>query len=567
MAVEPQLVRIVLEDPAGGRQPAPGQRPSWMPPPNPVPPGTTNRLPPPNPNVGPQPGPGPGPQSGPTPPPPNPQPPPPNPVLADMAARADKVAESNKALAAAMADPTYLSATLRLAAAQEQQAELVQQQRDLADKAREVLKYGPGGKPAGTDTTAGVTAQAEAVAKASAELAGAIADPAYRASLDRLAEAQEKHAEATKEAAKLAEAARDKAKYGPGGKPAGTDTLTGMGDQADKQEKANKELAAALSDPAYLAGQKRLLAVEEERVRLAKEAEKVADQAKYGARGAAGKAAADGVAERGGGAVAQLAAGAWSGGKAGASAAAEGLGGMPSAAGQVADELAGVAQRIANNDVGSLLAGTANTVADGLMQIPGPAGAVGAGLKVVTAAATAYAEVTEALVQRGRELMGYNADLAAANAMANVKRMEADMKEAESIGKDTGRLTENQADISANLRELILPIKELLVEVMADISEGVKTATEIAKPLGVVLKWMLKVVFALPIGAIKAFAKVMEWLNKKFAGGEDDEPKEGDLNSLMRSLFDSFDRIQPGQGMAGAGRGAPAPAPMFGRGL
>ncbi|HYH63844.1 MAG TPA: hypothetical protein VD866_04030 [Urbifossiella sp.] len=481
MAAEPQIVRIVLEDPAGGRQPPPGRTTPFSGPFAPPASSPVNRLhPPPNPGAGPVPG-----SSAPpvTAPPPAPTPtPPPNPVLAGMGAQADKVAESNKALAEAMADPAYLSATLRLAAAQEQQRDLVRMQQELAEKAREALKYGPGGKPLGTDTTDAAKNQADKLTKASEELAGALADPAYWANLERLAAAQERHAELTREQNRLAEAAHNLAKHGPGGKPADPNpVLTGMGAQADKLAESNRQLAEAMRDPAYAAGQKRLLDLEKERVRLAKEGQRIADDARYGKGGGAGRAAGQQVAEAGGGRFTQIAAGAATGGMAGATAAAGGPLALAAALKDAVDKVkqmpadlmragGSAAARLADPRGQGLgtIAGAADKAATALEKIPLVGDTLGPPAKLLAATFGAVNDVAEAFVQRGRELAAYNGDLASSGARQDTARLLADMREADEMGAGLAKMTDGMTDLETLVREGLLPIKTFLVEVLGD---------------------------------------------------------------------------------------------------
>jgi hypothetical protein len=126
---------------------------------------------------------------------------------------------------------------------------------------------------------------------------------------------------------------------------------------------------------------------------------------------------------------------------------------------------------LAQNQAMPMLAGAAMTASRGLAML-GPVGmAAAAGLTVVTAAVGAFKAVVDAFVQRGRELSGLNAGLAASSARADVTRIRADIREADRLGPQMARLIDNQVKAETTLREMLLPIKNFLLKVLNTVIE------------------------------------------------------------------------------------------------
>ena len=133
-------------------------------------------------------------------------------------------------------------------------------------------------------------------------------------------------------------------------------------------------------------------------------------------------------------------------------------------AGQFAAKAAaGVATPLAQNRNLEALTKAADLAADGLEKIPVVGGAAAESLRLVTTAATAFAQVTEAFANRGRELQGYDADIARAAAQADLIKMQTDMREAQRSGKQLGELIEKQARLEAVIIEMLAPIKDFVL--------------------------------------------------------------------------------------------------------
>lgn len=99
----------------------------------------------------------------------------------------------------------------------------------------------------------------------------------------------------------------------------------------------------------------------------------------------------------------------------------------------------------------------------------------GAQLKLVSDTAgqvvASFHTVVEAFLARGKELSGYNPDLAISYAQADVKMLMADIREANQLGPGIARMNDTWTKFSLELREMLLPIKKFLVENLADFLE------------------------------------------------------------------------------------------------
>jgi hypothetical protein len=138
---------------------------------------------------------------------------------------------------------------------------------------------------------------------------------------------------------------------------------------------------------------------------------------------------------------------------------------------------------IAKNDIGDVLMDSADGAADSLMSFSESIFSLGGialatGLKNNLAMIEAGRKVVDALVQRGRELEGLNADLAYAGAEADVRKLEADIREAETVGPDVGSLIESTSRVETAIQDIFSPIKagladatDRVVEPLADMLE------------------------------------------------------------------------------------------------
>ncbi len=99
-------------------------------------------------------------------------------------------------------------------------------------------------------------------------------------------------------------------------------------------------------------------------------------------------------------------------------------------------------------------------------------------LRLAAAPVQQFAEVADAFVQRGRQIMGYSGALSTANAMADVRGLMADIREAQDTGTDLARLTDSQSKATDDLKKILEPIKEALIVRFANLMEIVVRVLE-----------------------------------------------------------------------------------------
>lgn len=137
------------------------------------------------------------------------------------------------------------------------------------------------------------------------------------------------------------------------------------------------------------------------------------------------------------------------------------------------------------------------------------------------------AKVIDSFVKRGEQISGYNPQLAAANAMADVRSLMADMREANELGPTMARLTTIQSQLHADFRETMLPLKKVVMEVLIDVLEVLRGLLAAAKTAGGFLKEKaisINDILADGVGPVSWGAKLakalMEYLGKQ---SQDDE--------------------------------------------
>lgn len=226
------------------------------------------------------------------------------------------------------------------------------------------------------------------------------------------------------------------------------------------------------------------------------------------------------------------------------------------AAGKMADRL-GQAERgirrmgdmavaVAGNDGLGLVQTASEGVAQALEQVPVAGQVWAAEIRLMTGTAETANKVFRSFIDRGKELQGYNAQLAVANANARVREILADQREAAQIGESVGRLTDNMSQVSTDLRDTFLPIKELGTEVLAggsdiirELSEFLKVVRPIIKVQADAAKFWLKMENAGAVQLIELAVKVfgstalLEWLNIT----KENKPTNEQLNSILSGLL------------------------------
>lgn len=145
---------------------------------------------------------------------------------------------------------------------------------------------------------------------------------------------------------------------------------------------------------------------------------------------------------------------------------------------QMVGEMAGSAGRgtaalAANSGVGAL-SGAIGTASAGLSRL-GPYGmAAAAAFQAAEKTVGALREAINSVVARAREIGNYDGRIAAANAMADVRKMQTDMREAQRLGDRYARVVDQQSKAEAILAELLNFFKGPLMTMLAN---GIEVST------------------------------------------------------------------------------------------
>ena len=121
------------------------------------------------------------------------------------------------------------------------------------------------------------------------------------------------------------------------------------------------------------------------------------------------------------------------------------------------------AEQFARNQYGAAFGTVVETFAEQLEKAGNEGKAIAGMLRLATSSVTAFTAVTNAFVERGKELAGYSGKLAAAEARASIAETFADIREAEKLGPALAELTDRQTQIWVQMREFFLPMKEALI--------------------------------------------------------------------------------------------------------
>lgn len=116
-------------------------------------------------------------------------------------------------------------------------------------------------------------------------------------------------------------------------------------------------------------------------------------------------------------------------------------------------------------DVASKATSIVNNDANGLIQ---KMDALPDGVKKFSQALT---DLTNSIVERGRELGMYNGQLATSSAMADVKRMQSDIKEANYVSESYTGVIDAKADFDSKLAMALNPIKDSIATIARDLIE------------------------------------------------------------------------------------------------
>ena len=118
------------------------------------------------------------------------------------------------------------------------------------------------------------------------------------------------------------------------------------------------------------------------------------------------------------------------------------------------------AENYARNQYSAAFSGIVDTFAEQLEKAGNEGKAIAGMLRLAASSVTAFTAVTNAFVERGKELAGYSGPLAAAGARASIREIQADIREAEKLGPGLAEMTDKQNTVWMQMREWLLPWKE-----------------------------------------------------------------------------------------------------------
>lgn len=97
-------------------------------------------------------------------------------------------------------------------------------------------------------------------------------------------------------------------------------------------------------------------------------------------------------------------------------------------------------------------------------------------------------KLSDAFLQRAKQLGGFSGAIAGAEAIADARGEMANLREANELGPAMGRMIDAQSRLENELRELLLPIKKFVVEVLADRLETLANAAKVVANLPTVME-------------------------------------------------------------------------------
>ncbi len=217
-------------------------------------------------------------------------------------------------------------------------------------------------------------------------------------------------------------------------------------------------------------------------------------------------------------------------------------------AGEAAKFMGTEARALASNDTLGMFKAASDKAVSGLERLGevSPAAKIAAeGLKAATTVVDEFKSTVDAFVTRGKQLQGYSADIAGANADAEVKRLLGDIAEAQRFEKQYSSLTNSQVDMEQAFTRALAPLKEAVLNVMSKIAEKITTLLEALEPiltaLAEVLGFFLEVAATPFIALLELLADaakaVYSWLHWG-AEWESKRKKHEDLvNQVSEAIF------------------------------
>jgi hypothetical protein len=162
---------------------------------------------------------------------------------------------------------------------------------------------------------------------------------------------------------------------------------------------------------------------------------------------------------------------------------------------------------------------------------------IGAQMKFQAAVLDIPNKLTAAFIEQAGRIQQYSGPISGAQAISDVRQIQADIREAQALGPGMGRMIDAQSRLDTTLREILLPIKKFIVEVLAERLELMANAVQVVSKLPELLQTI-----ATELGGAVVLAITTEW---KAAGQKiEDLPKK--LADILKEkkdedvIFDKF---------------------------
>lgn len=171
----------------------------------------------------------------------------------------------------------------------------------------------------------------------------------------------------------------------------------------------------------------------------------------------------------------------------------------------VAEKFSASAQGLARNDFSS-------GILQPMEELPGVFGEMAKSANRVN---KAFTEASDAFLQRAKQIGNYSGELATANAMAGVSRLQTDINEAQGMGPELARMVNARAGLDSTMAEALLPIKKVVVEILGDAAETLTGFLEFAKPfiqaIADTLRFIMDIVKSIGGALVNIEAFIADW--------------------------------------------------------
>jgi hypothetical protein len=173
---------------------------------------------------------------------------------------------------------------------------------------------------------------------------------------------------------------------------------------------------------------------------------------------------------------------------------------------------------LAGNDFLAAFRASADSASDGLAKL-GPYGQTASvALQSLTGVVESMGSVTNAFIERGKQLAQFSPELSASNARAEMSRMFSDMAEAEALGGDLSRLQDSQTALIEFLKEAILPLKKWIISTLGPMVETFTATLQnfyiIGEKAYGILQPFIELVGSVLSGILNALGQIMSLIDE-----------------------------------------------------